>query len=315
MAARGGGDSVSEGRLWTRRFYMGSAIAPYSRSRQQQAPVRQSIPRPATAKSYGVVSTAARRILQSWEMSSPLAEPPKYHAPDAPTRQLADSLSYPKFSTPASIGKIMRERGSHSTTKLPDEAQVTNSTSSNREFTFSAPIVKSTESNAQPPGSSLQEPPKYHAPDAPTRQLANSLSYPKFSTPASNGKIMRERGSHSTTKLPDEDVEAPDLPEISLPISTTALPAISSSLQTKTTPPPPSVFSTAQVTSSTSNNPEFTFSAPIVKPTDSIAQPPGSFDHRLLQSLLHFQLWLRILLDCWISSRKRLERGTAMSAW
>ncbi|KAG9465300.1 hypothetical protein GDO78_018538 [Eleutherodactylus coqui] len=112
----------------------------------------------------------------------------------------------------------------------------------------------------------------------------HSLSYPKFSTPASNGfpsgrgggKIMRERGSHYTTKLPDEDVEAPDLPEISLPISTTALPKISFGLQTKTTPPPPSVFSTAQVTSSTSKNPEFTFSSPIVKSTESNAQSPGS---------------------------------------
>ncbi|KAG9465301.1 hypothetical protein GDO78_018538 [Eleutherodactylus coqui] len=87
---------------------------------------------------------------------------------------------------------------------------------------------------------------------------------------------MRERGSHYTTKLPDEDVEAPDLPEISLPISTTALPKISFGLQTKTTPPPPSVFSTAQVTSSTSKNPEFTFSSPIVKSTESNAQSPGS---------------------------------------
>ncbi|KAG9461528.1 hypothetical protein GDO78_016555 [Eleutherodactylus coqui] len=112
-------------------------------------------------------------------MSSPLAEPPKYHAPDAPTRQLADSLSYPKFSTPASIGKIMRERGSHSTTKSPDEAQVTNSTSSNREFTFSAPIVKSTESNAQPPGSSVEA--SYHpvTPKSVEHSTPSAVSVPK----------------------------------------------------------------------------------------------------------------------------------------
>ncbi|CAJ0950542.1 unnamed protein product [Ranitomeya imitator] len=113
------------------------------------------------------------------------------------------------------------------------------------------------------------------------------VSYPKFSTPDLNGfvsgrgggKMMREKGSHYTSKSPDEEVVAPDLPPISLPISTTALPKISFGLQVKTTPPPAavskSVFSTAQATNSTSN-PSFTFSSPIVKSTESNAQSPGS---------------------------------------
>lgn len=129
---------------------------------------------------------------------------------------------------------------------------------------------------------------KNYASEAPAPRHTESSSYPKFSTPASNGfssgrgggKMMREKGSHYTTKFQEEEVEAPNLPEISLPISTTALPKISFGLQPMNTSPSAAVskpvFSTqAQATNST-GNPEFTFSSPIVKSTESNAQSPGS---------------------------------------
>uniref|UniRef100_A0A803K319 Nuclear pore complex protein Nup153 n=1 Tax=Xenopus tropicalis TaxID=8364 RepID=A0A803K319_XENTR len=70
------------------------------------------------------------------------------------------SFSYPKFSTPTSNellsrggGKMMRQKGSHYSTKPAEETS--GLTSSSPLFTFSSPIVKSTESNAQSPGSSV----------------------------------------------------------------------------------------------------------------------------------------------------------------
>ncbi|KAM3928418.1 nuclear pore complex protein Nup153 isoform 2-T2 [Leptodactylus fuscus] len=271
--------------------YGGAAGARTSRVRSTpyQAPVRRQVkPKPANNQSYGVTSSTARRILQSLEkMSSPLADArriPSVSSPSALTSEIsivdvADSstkrkrveASYPpvkKLVTPKSI-----------------------SVSTNASLYIKPSLTPSSIANAssrRTQGSDkhkLQETSKNHAP-AP--QQPESFSYPKFSTPSSNGfpsgrgggKMMREKGSHYVTKTADEEVEAPNLPEISLPISTTALPKISFGLPAKSTPPPAaaskSVFSTQTQATNSMSNPEFTFSSPIVKSTESNAQSPGS---------------------------------------
>lgn len=264
--------------------YGGAASARTSRlySAPYQAPVRRQVkPKPANNQSYGVTSSTARMILQSLEkMSSPLADArriPSVSSPSAltPEKSVIDvtdssskrkkvDISYPpvkKLVTPKSI-----------------------SVSTNASMYIKPSLTPSSVANAstrRTHGSDKhKEPLKNYAPDAPAPRRTESSSYPKFSTPSSNGfpsgrhggKMMRDKKSHYSTKSHDEEVEAPDLPEISLPISTTALPKISFGFQTTTTSPP---AAQAQATNSTSN-PEFTFSSPIVKATESNAQSPGS---------------------------------------
>ncbi|KAG8571865.1 hypothetical protein GDO81_011809 [Engystomops pustulosus] len=270
-----GNSSVLNSQLGDSPFYPGkttyggaaAARTSKNRSTPYQAPVRRQVkPKPAN-QSYGVTSSTARRILQSLEkMSSPLAvsfqlllntlfwdcnyphtsESTINDVPDSSSKRKKVEASYPpvkKLVTPKSI-----------------------SVATNTSLYIKPSLTPSSTASA----SSRRTP---------------RIDKHKFSTPASNGfplgrgggKMMREKGAHYTTKQPDEELEAPDLPEISLPISTSALPKISFGL--KTTPPPStvskSVFSTAQSTNSTSN-PEFTFSSPIVKSTESNAQSPGS---------------------------------------
>lgn len=263
--------------------YGGAAAARTSRvsSSPYQAPVRRQVkPKPANCQSYGVTSSAARIILQSLEkMSSPLADAkriPSVSSPSALTPEksvidVADSsfkrkkvdTSYPpvkKLVTPKSISVSMPA-------SMYIKPSLTPSSIANA-------------STRRTQGSDKhKESPKKFAPDVSAPQHTESSSYPKFSTPASNGfpsgrhggKMMRDKKSHYSAKPHDEEVEAPDLPEISLPISTTALPKISFGLQSTITSPP----AAAHATRSTSN-PEFTFSSPIVKSTESNAQSPGS---------------------------------------
>ncbi|XP_053571813.1 nuclear pore complex protein Nup153 [Bombina bombina] len=134
-----------------------------------------------------------------------------------------------------------------------------------------------------------REPRRNHDPDQPlVPQSESNFSYPKFSTPASNGlspggggKMMRGRGSHYTTKLADEETEVPTLPEVPLPLSTAALPSFNFSTlsSTTTTSLPVTVSKPADSkvqTDVVNKNPMFTFSSPIVKSTESNAQSPGS---------------------------------------
>ncbi|XP_069814073.1 nuclear pore complex protein Nup153 isoform X2 [Dendropsophus ebraccatus] len=263
--------------------YGGAAAVRTSRVRSTpyQAPVRRQVKaKPALNQSYGVTSSTARRILQSLEkMSSPLADArriPSISSPSALTPEksvidVADSSSKRK-KVEASYPPVKK-------LVTPKSISVSTNTSLYIKPSLTPSSIANSSTRKTQGNNKHKEPSKNHAPDAPAPRLTESLSYPKFSTPASNGfpsgrgggKMMREKGSHYTTKSQEEELEAPDLPEISLPISSTALPKISFGLQTKTTPP----AAPSQVTSATSN-PEFTFSSPIVKSTDSNAQSPGS---------------------------------------
>ncbi|XP_069586939.1 nuclear pore complex protein Nup153 isoform X2 [Ranitomeya imitator] len=270
--------------------YGGAASVRTSRVRSTpyQAPIRRQVkPKPTNNQSYGVTSSTARRILQSLEkMSSPLADARRIPSISSPSAMIPENVT----DTADNSSKRKKVEASYPPVKklvTPKSVSV----SANASLYIKPSLTSSSIANAssrRTQGSDKHKgPPKNHTLDTPAPEHAKSVSYPKFSTPDLNGfvsgrgggKMMREKGSHYTSKSPDEEVVAPDLPPISLPISTTALPKISFGLQVKTTPPPAavskSVFSTAQATNSTSN-PSFTFSSPIVKSTESNAQSPGS---------------------------------------
>ncbi|NXN67314.1 NU153 protein, partial [Himantopus himantopus] len=122
-----------------------------------------------------------------------------------------------------------------------------------------------------------------------------NLTYPKFSTPASNGlssggiggggKMRRERGVHYISKPGQEqqEVEEPVLPKVPLPISTASLPSFNFSfLASSTVSSSPSTVSTAVVNKVNLccifnvGSPVFRFSSPIVKSTEAEVLPPLS---------------------------------------
>ncbi|KAM9228523.1 nuclear pore complex protein Nup153 isoform 3-T3 [Leptosomus discolor] len=122
----------------------------------------------------------------------------------------------------------------------------------------------------------------------------SNLTYPKFSTPASNGlssgggvggggKMRRERGIHYISKPGQEqqEVEEPVLPKVPLPISTATLPSFNFSfLASSTVSSSPSTVSTAAMNkvqpASNVGSPVFRFSSPIVKSTEAEVLPPLS---------------------------------------
>ncbi|KAM4688590.1 nuclear pore complex protein Nup153 isoform 2-T2 [Discoglossus pictus] len=271
--------------------YGGAAAVRSSKVRgtPYQAPLRRQVKaKPANAQAYGVTSSTARRILQSLEkMSSPLADakriPSAASSPlsltpersfldvieNPPKRKKVDPLYPPvkKLITPKSI-----------------------SVSTNRSFYIKPSLTPSASANASSrrfQAEKHKDPSKNHVPGRPAVLQSESLSYPKFSTPASNGlssggggKMMRERGSHYVTKPAEEEVIEPALPEFALPLSTDKLPSFNfstlpSTARSPVTPGKPA-DSKSKITNSANKSPVYTFSSPIVKSTESDAQSPGS---------------------------------------
>ncbi|KFQ33695.1 Nuclear pore complex protein Nup153, partial [Merops nubicus] len=112
----------------------------------------------------------------------------------------------------------------------------------------------------------------------------SNLTYPKLSTPASNGLLSGvKRGLHYVSKPGQEqqEVEEPVLPKVPLPISTATLPSFSFSfLASSPVSSSPSTVSTAVMNKvqpgSNVGSPVFRFSSPIVKSTEAEVLPPLS---------------------------------------
>ncbi|KAG8442349.1 hypothetical protein GDO86_011229 [Hymenochirus boettgeri] len=259
--------------------YQGAAAVHTSRVRSTpyQAPLRRQVKaKPANSQNYGVTSSTARRILQSLEkMSSPLADAKRIPASSSsltPEKSLVDVIENPskrkkvdllhppvqKLVTPKSIS-VCASRSLYIKPSLtPSAVANTGGRTVHQE--------KQRESRRIP------------VCDVPTSQ---SFSYPKFSTPASNGlnsgsgggKMMREKNSHYSKKPSNEEADIPELPEIALPISTTSLPSFKFPVQSSISTSPVTVSKPpdSKTCSLTNSNPLFTFSSPIVKSTESNA--------------------------------------------
>ncbi|NWY01157.1 NU153 protein, partial [Nothoprocta ornata] len=265
-------------------------IAPY------QTPVRRQMKaKQANVQSYGVTSSTARRILQSLEkMSSPLAD----------AKRIPSSVSTP-LSSPVDRS-VLGITGFHSNRKQmetqhpPVQKLVTPkaiSLSMSRTQYFKPSLSPATDSSKVRQRVDIKH--KVSTFSHPCLLVftgLNNVTYPKFSTPASNGlslgggasgggKMRRERGVHYVSKPGQEQqvMEEPVLPKISLPISTTSLPQFSfSSLASNAVSSSPSTVSTPvmnKVNLSTSNtgSPVFRFSSPIVKSTEAEVLPPLSY--------------------------------------
>ncbi|NWI08247.1 NU153 protein, partial [Crypturellus soui] len=266
-------------------------IAPY------QTPVRRQMKaKQANVQSYGVTSSTARRILQSLEkMSSPLAD----------AKRIPSSVSTP-LSSPVDRS-VLDITGFHSNRKQmetqhpPVQKLVTPkaiSLSMSRTQYFKPSLTPATDSSKVRQTTDIKHKVStFSHPHLPDLTSLNNLTYPKFSTPASNGlslgggasgggKMRRERGVHYVSKLGQEQQEMaePVLPKISLPISTTSLPQFSfSSLTSNAVSSSPTTVSTSVMNKvnlvqqvSNTGSPVFRFSSPIVKSTEAEVLPPLS---------------------------------------
>ncbi|XP_028254064.1 nuclear pore complex protein Nup153 isoform X2 [Parambassis ranga] len=285
--------------------YGGAASVRSSRTRPgtpYQAPVRRQIKaKPAGAQPCGLTSATARRVLQSLErMSSPLADARRIPAASANLSPSIDGISLD--------GSHMQSKKKRMDPALPPVQKlvvpVAPSVSGNRSVSFRPTLT---------PGGlnrtldrTVKETPRRQSPLLPDAIPGPSQStmgssgpaYPLSSTPAASsvssggGKMKRERTSaRPSSKRPEDDevAEVPDLPSISLPINTSALPTFSFS-----TPMPPLTTSSsissipkipavtpAKETVTNKEPPKastppcvpFTFSSPIVKAT--AASPPS----------------------------------------
>ncbi|XP_015213180.2 nuclear pore complex protein Nup153 isoform X1 [Lepisosteus oculatus] len=253
-----------------------------------QAPVRRQVKaKPISSSSCGVTSATARRILQSLErMSSPLADakriPSSLPSPLStsldrsdldvtnfqPKRKKVDSAHPPvqKLVTPTVASVALNKSISFKPSLTPS-----GSLSSSRKWKENRDRAgrqsnKDAEITVEPP------------------QSTNRFSYPLFSTPAANGtgssraggKMKRERAFQNSSKhtRENETIEVPDLPNTSLPISTSALPTFSFVCPPSTAASVPATSKVPSATSSPSCA-AFTFSSPIVKATEPNLLPPS----------------------------------------
>ncbi|XP_055013624.1 nuclear pore complex protein Nup153 isoform X4 [Boleophthalmus pectinirostris] len=284
--------------------YGGAAAVRSARSRPgtpYQAPVRRQIKaKPAGAQPCGVTSATARRILQSLErMSSPLADARRI--PSTAASSLSASLDGTNIEASPFQAKKKRMENLPPVQKLtvPSAAPL----STNRSVSFKPSLTPGAGSRTM--DRTLRDTPTRQSSQLP--EMTPSLStfgsgaqiYPLSSTPAASaavsggGKMKRERSTaRPSSKRQDDDeiAEAPDLPAISLPISSSALPTFTFSspvppTTTTTSSPAPTTLTGTPVkesnklvnkestVASTPPSVPFTFSSPIVKAT--AASPPS----------------------------------------
>ncbi|XP_068431632.1 nuclear pore complex protein Nup153 isoform X2 [Clinocottus analis] len=284
-------------------MYGGAAAVRSSRARPgtpYQAPVRRQIKaKPAGAQPCGVTSATARRILQSLErMSSPLADARRI--PAAASSPLSATMDGTNLDVSHFQAKKKRMEPS-----LPPVQKlmvpVAASMSGNRSVSFRPTLtpggVSRTLDRTPRETPTRQSPQLPEATPGPSRSttISSGPAYPLSSTPAASsvssggGKMKRERTStRPSTKRPEEEevAELPDLPTISLPIGTSALPTFSFSspvppLTTNNTAPNLTQVTPAKETFTNKESPmavtppsvPYTFSSPIVKAT--AASPPS----------------------------------------
>ncbi|XP_061202429.1 nuclear pore complex protein Nup153-like isoform X4 [Neopsephotus bourkii] len=236
-------------------------IAPY------QPPVRRQMKaKQANVQSCGVTSSTARRILQSLEkMSSPLA--------DAKRIPSSSPLSSPLDRCGLNITTFQPKRNQMESQLPPVQKLVTPkaiSLSGSRTQYFKPSLTPATDSSkihqrVDTKHKGMREK------SFPTEQRVNpseSLTYPKFSTPASNGlssggvggggKMRRERGVHYVSK-PGQEQQVPSTSNVGSPVFRFSSPIVKST-EAEVLPPLSQVG--------------FTFSDPVAKS----AERSGSSD-------------------------------------
>ncbi|XP_058031723.1 nuclear pore complex protein Nup153 isoform X2 [Ahaetulla prasina] len=259
-------------------------ITPY------QTPIRRQMKaKQASAQSYGVTSSTARRILQSLEkLSSPLADAKRIPS------SVATSLSSPLENSMLNVTNFHSSRKRVETHYPPVQKLVTPkpvSRSMTHSQFFKPSLVSTAESSRVRQRLEINH--KAGQEQRLTMELqsdqSKSVTSPTFTTSTANGlppaigsgggKMRKERGIHYVPKsTQDEEMDIPALPEISLPISTSSLPKFSfgplaSSSGSSLTP---SAAKTVTNKVQPASSPVFRFSSPIVKSTEAEMLPPVS---------------------------------------
>ncbi|NXW55980.1 NU153 protein, partial [Eurystomus gularis] len=268
-----------------------------------QPPVRRQMKaKQASVQSYGVISSTARRILQSLEkMSTPLTDAKRIPSP------LPSPLSSPVDRSVLNITSFQSKRKQMESQRPPVQKLVTPkavSLSASRTHYFKPSLIPATDSHkthqrvdTKHKVSKFSGPclPAFYKLEQRVKMSESNLTYPKFDTPASNGlslggvsgvgKMRKERGAHYISKPGQEqqEVEEPVLPKVPLPLSTATLPSFNFSfLATSTVSSSPSTVSTAAMNKVSLccvfnvGSPVFRFSSPIVKSTEAEVLPPLS---------------------------------------
>ncbi|CAO2595936.1 Nuclear pore complex protein Nup153 [Lemmus lemmus] len=260
------------------------------RNTPYQAPVRRQVKaKQLNAQSYGVTSSTARRILQSLEkMSSPLADAKRIpSAVSSPLNSPLDRSGIDSTAFHAKNEKVDSQYPPVQRLMTPKPVSI----ATNRTIYFKPSLTPSgdlrkTNQRIDKKNSAVNE----KNISRQNREQESGFSYSSFSIPAANGlssgggKMRRERTRFAASKPPEEEeVEAPVLPQISLPISSSSLPIFSFSSPVTPASSSSSVSSSQSLPNKVQNHsegstgsPVFTFSSPIVKSTQADVLPPAS---------------------------------------
>ncbi|XP_037655268.1 nuclear pore complex protein Nup153-like [Choloepus didactylus] len=249
-----------------------------------QAPVRRQMKaKQLNAQSYGVTSLEARRILQSVEkISGPLADVSSMHSPldrswidstDFGAKRDKVDSQYPvqKFRSPKPVSRATYQSLYFKPSLTPShELRKANQR-----------IVKnhSTHENSMTPGQN--------------REQESGFPYRNLQVPAPNGlssgvgsrggKIRQERTRLLASKPPVKEMEVRGISKLSLPITSSSLPAFSIHCPLMTTSSPAPMSPSQSVTDkvqmispSSSGSAVFRFSSPTVKSTVADVLPSSS---------------------------------------
>ncbi|XP_051873005.1 nuclear pore complex protein Nup153 [Pristis pectinata] len=254
-----------------------------------QVPIRRQMKaKPASSTSYGVTSATARRILQSLEkMSSPIAD----------AKRIPSSVESP-VSTPLERSTIdvtgwqskMRKVEIQSPPVQKLQTPTVASGAANRSMFYKPSLTPGWQSNRHINRTEIRNNrPKEKSPIPPevslqTTKSDTSCSYQATVSHATNGlvsggaggKMKREKGHYSSRVALEVQAPAPELPEVSLPIKTTALPTFNfGSPSAAPLPVTPAVTKSPpnKAVVSSPNSVAFTFSTPNIKATEANLQP------------------------------------------
>ncbi|XP_037706669.1 nuclear pore complex protein Nup153-like [Choloepus didactylus] len=252
-----------------------------------QAPVRRQMKaKQLNAQSCGVTSSAARRILQSLEkLSGPLADVLPFPVYSPLDRSWIDNTDFgakrDKVGSQYPVQKLMSPKLVSRATN--QSVYFKPSLTPSHELRKANQLIvekHSTHENSVTPGQNIEQASGFpdenmHLPEP------NGLS---SGVGSRGGKVRQERTHFLTSEPPvEEEMEAPVSSKISLPITSSSLPAFSfhSPLLTTSSPAPispsQSVTDKVQLISpSSTGRPMFRFSSPIVKSTEAVVLPVSS---------------------------------------
>ncbi|XP_037652761.1 LOW QUALITY PROTEIN: nuclear pore complex protein Nup153-like [Choloepus didactylus] len=252
-----------------------------------QAPVRRQMKaKQLNAQSYGVTSSAARRILQSLEkLSGPLTGVLSFPVYSPLDRSWIDNTDFgakrDKVDSQYPVQKLMSPKLVSRATNQSVYFKPSLTPSHELRKANQRIVEKhSTHENSVTPGQNREQ-----ESDFPSENLHLPAPNGLSSGVGSRGGIIRWERTHFLASKPpvEEEMEAPVSSKISLPITNSSLPTFSFHCPLLTTSSPAPMSPSQSVTDkvqmispSSTGRPMFRFSSPIVKSTEAVVLPVSS---------------------------------------